>query len=528
MKPFLSIALVLTASFATTASPPKTRKLRATPFRVEETTIAQIHAAMRARRVTCRGLVEAYLARIDAYDKKGPSINSVVLLNPDALKTADELDARMKAGTAMRPLECIPVIVKDNYETKGLRTTAGSQSLGNFIPTRDAFVVQKLRDAGAIVLLKSNMAEFAFTPLETVGSILPGYTFNPYALNRTPAGSSGGTAAGVAANFGAVGLGTDTGNSIRGPSSHQSLVGIRSTMGLVSRTGVAPLNFLADIAGPITRTVEDAAVMLQVIAGPDPGDRVTLSSEGHIPSSYKAFLKKDALKGVRLGVLHAAYERPSADAEVLAVFKAALKELKAAGAEIVDPAAVDGLPQRPQGAGPCRGFKYDLEHYLAEAGAPVKTLDEIIKGSHFHPTIRQRLERAQTTDNAGDDSPGCQAVRDYRKKYGEAVLATMAKLKLDAFVYPTWSNPPAIIGDVQSNLAGDNSQVYSPTTGFPAITVPMGFTRGGTLPAGLTIFGRPWDEGRLFAFAYAYEQATHHRKPPPTTPPLKWRRGRGR
>ena len=523
MKPFLSIALVLTASFATTHGSPEARAIPAAPFRVEETTIARIHTALRAGQVTCRGLVEAYLARIDAYDKKGPSINAVVLLSPDTLKTADELDARMKAGTAMRPLECIPIIVKDNYETKGLRTTAGSQSLANFIPTRDAFVVQKIKDAGAIVLLKSNMAEFAFTPLETVSSILPGYTFNPYALNHTTAGSSGGTAAAIAANFGAVGLGTDTGNSIRGPSSHQSLVGIRSTMGLVSRTGVVPLNFLADIAGPITRTVEDAAAVLQVIAGPDPGDRVTLSSAGHIPSSYAAFLRRDALKGVRLGVLHAAYDRPSADAEVMAVFKAALEELKAAGAEIVDPAAVDGLAQvqRPQNAGPCRGFKYDLERYLAEAGAPVKTLEEIIKGGNFHPTIRRRLEGAQMTDAAGDDSPGCQAGRDYRKKFGDAVLATMATLKLDAFVYPTWSNPPAIIGDVRSNLAGDNSQVYAPTTGFPAITVPMGFTRGGTLPAGLTIFGRPWDEGRLFAFAYAYEQATHHRKPPPTTPPLR-------
>jgi Asp-tRNA(Asn)/Glu-tRNA(Gln) amidotransferase A subunit family amidase len=521
MKPFLLIAVVLTASLATAAKPQKKSSPRVTPFRVEEKTIAQIHAALRARQVTCRGLVEAYLARVAAYDQKGPSINAVVLLNPEALKNADELDVRLKSRAALRPLECIPVVVKDNYETKGLRTTAGSQSLANFVPTRDAFVVRKIREAGAILLFKSNMAEFAFTPLETVGSIQPGYTFNPYALNHTTAGSSGGTAASVAANFGAVGLGTDTGNSIRGPSSHQSLVGMRSTMGLVSRTGVVPLNFLADIAGPMTRTVEDNAVMLQVIAGPDPSDPVTLTSEGHIPSSYVAFLKRGALKGIRLGVLHGAYDRPTADPEVMAVFKNALQELKAAGAEIVDPAAVEGLPQRPQNPAPCRGFKYDLEHYLAEAGAPVKTLDEIIKSGMFHPTIRQRLERAQTNDSAGDDSPGCQASGEYRKKFGEAVLATMATLKLDAFVYPTWSNPPAIIGDVRSNLAGDNSQIYAPTTGFPAITVPMGFTRGGTLPAGLTILGRPWDEGRLFAFAYAYEQATHHRKPPLTTPPLK-------
>src|SRR5471030_1824876 len=224
-----TMAGVLAIAIHPTAAP-----MQAAPFQVEEATIAQIHTALRTNQLTCRALVGAYLARIDAYDKKGPAINAVVLLNPDALKTADEIDARIKAQGITKPLECIPVIVKDNYETKGLRTTAGSQSMSAFIPTRDAFVVQKIKDAGAIVLFKSNMAEFAFTPLETVSSILPGYTFNPYALNHTTAGSSGGTAAGIAANFGAVGLGTDTGNSIRGPSSHQSLVGIRSTMGLVS------------------------------------------------------------------------------------------------------------------------------------------------------------------------------------------------------------------------------------------------------------------------------------------------------
>src|SRR6185369_17471579 len=278
MKTLLSLALLLASSLPLVAQERTRRQTGPASFRVEEKTIAQIHAALRSRQVTCRGLVEAYLARINAYDQKGPSLNAVVLLNPEALKTADDLDLRMETA-AMRPLECIPVVVKDNYETKALRTTAGSQSLAKFIPTRDAFVVRKIREAGAIILFKSNMAEFAFTPLETVSSIQPGYTFNPYALNHTTAGSSGGTAAAVAANFGAVGLGTDTGNSIRGPSSHQSLVGIRSTMGLVSRTGVVPLNFLADIAGPMTRTVEDTAIVLQAIAGPDPSDPVTLTSE---------------------------------------------------------------------------------------------------------------------------------------------------------------------------------------------------------------------------------------------------------
>src|ERR1051325_8647539 len=221
MKTLLSLTLLLSCSLTLMAQERTRRPIRPTPFHVEEKTIAQIHAALRSRQVTCRGLVEAYLARINAYDQKGPSLNAMVLLNPEALQTADELDARMRSGTAMRPLECIPVVVKDNYETRGLRTTAGSQSLAKFIPTRDAFVVQKIREAGAIVLFKSNMAEFAFTPLETVSSIQPGYTFNPYSLNHTTAGSSGGTAAAVAANFGSVGLGTDTGNSIRGPPRRQ-------------------------------------------------------------------------------------------------------------------------------------------------------------------------------------------------------------------------------------------------------------------------------------------------------------------
>ena len=225
------------------------------PFDVVEASIADIHAAMRDGRVTCRQLVEAYLARIAAFDKQGPAINSLVVVNPDIRTEADEMDRRYRASGPTGPLHCIPMIVKDNFDTVGLQTAAGSLSMEGFVAASDAFQVRKIKEAGALVLAKSNMAEFAFSPYETVNSILPGYTRNPYRLDRVTAGSSGGTAAAVAASFGTVGLGTDTGNSIRGPSSHQALAGIRSTMGLTSRAGVIPLSYLADIAGPMARTV---------------------------------------------------------------------------------------------------------------------------------------------------------------------------------------------------------------------------------------------------------------------------------
>jgi Asp-tRNA(Asn)/Glu-tRNA(Gln) amidotransferase A subunit family amidase len=242
-------------------------------FRVDETTIPEIHRAMREQGLTARLLVEHYLARIEAYDKRGPALNTVITLNGRALERADSLDAYFRrTGDFVGPLHGIPVIVKDNFDTNDMPTTAGSLSLQGSVPPDDAFQVRKLREAGAIVLAKSNMAEFAFSPYETVGSALPGYTRNPYALNRVTAGSSGGTAGAVAANLGAVGMGTDTGNSIRGPSSHNCLVGIRSTMGLTSRDGIVPLYLDRDIGGPMTRTVEDAAIVFDVIAGHDPAD----------------------------------------------------------------------------------------------------------------------------------------------------------------------------------------------------------------------------------------------------------------
>jgi amidase len=501
------------------------------PFRVEEATIAEIHAALKAGRTTCRAIVEQYVRRIDAFDKNGPALNAIVLVNPNALAQADALDRGGWAG----PLHCVPTIVKDNFETIGLQSASGSLSLKGFVSTKDAFQVRRIKEAGAIVLAKSNMAEFAFTPYETVSSILPGYTRNPYALDRVTAGSSGGTAAAVAASFGAVGLGSDTGNSIRGPSSHQALVGIRSTMGLTSRAGVSPLSFLADIAGPMARTVEDTVAVFQVIVGADPDDSATIDNAGglhgpgwgpgpkpRVPDKYAASLLKEGLHGARIGVLRQAYERDTTDPEIVQVFSAAVEDLKHGGAFIIDPAAID-LSQvvRPQGGPPCGGFKYDMNRYLAALGdsVPVHSVEDIIKSRRFHPSVQRRLEQSQEGVENGPDTPACKAETKYRQLMRAAVLKTMDTHKLDAFVYPTWSNPPRLIGDLNTPH-GDNSQVFSPTTGFPSIQVPMGYTRG-TLPAGITFFGRAWDEGRLIKLAYSYEQATRHRRPPASTPPLR-------
>jgi Asp-tRNA(Asn)/Glu-tRNA(Gln) amidotransferase A subunit family amidase len=472
-------------------------------------------------------LVEQYLKRIDAYDKAGPALNAIVVVNPEALKEAEAKDRLFRQGIVSQPLFCVPTIVKDNFETIGLQSADGSLSLEGFISTRDAFQVKRIKEAGAIVLAKSNMAEFAFTPYETVSSILPGYTKNPYALDRVTAGSSGGTAAAVAANFAAVGLGSDTGNSIRGPSSHQALAGIRSTMGLTSRSGVAPLNLLADVAGPMTRSLEDAVQILQVIAGPDPDDPVTVAGTplaqqfspagrpGSIPD-YRAALQKDGLRGKRIGILRQAYERETTDAEIVKVFMAAVEDMRRAGATIVDPVRVD-LDQirRQQGVGMCGGFKYDINRWLASHSgrAPVKDLAAIIQSRKFHPSVHRRLEQSQEGTENGPETAACRAESEYRAQVRGAVMKTMDTEKLDGFVYPTWSNPPRLIGDLNTPH-GDNSQFFSPMTGFPAINVPMGYTRNNTLPAGITFFGRAWDESGLIALAYGYEQATKHRRAP--------------
>ena len=485
-----------------------------------EITIAETQRAISDHRITCHQVIEQYLERIRTYDQS-TRLNSLVLVNPKALAEADQFDAEFKLTQKIDGLQCIGVIVKDNYDTKDLQTTGGSLAMKWFVPATDAFMVQRIRAAGAIILAKSNMAEWAFSPYETVSSIA-GITRNPYNLDYVPAGSSGGTAAAVAANFGAVGLGTDTGNSIRGPSSHNALVGIRPTIGLTSRDGIIPLFLGADVGGPIVRTVEDAAALLDVVAGYDPNDPVTQNSVGHTPKSYKAFLNRQGLRGARIGVFRPYLDAPTGDSQIKELTEKAISDLKAQGAKIVDPFEIPNFEALTKNIF-CGDFQSDLNGYLEKhgQGAPYKTLAEIIDSGLYLPYIEGRLKSTAGAKPASEaDRTVCPDVYHNEKKmaFRAAIRAAMAANKLQAIIYPTWSNAPRKVGDEKSP-AGDNSQVLSPQSGFPAITVPMGYTHG-ELPAGLTFLGDAFDEGTLIKFAYAYEQATKHRHAPPKYPPL--------
>jgi amidase len=508
LKPFLLSILCLLILLMSCA--PKQGD-REKSFSVIETTIADIHETFRSGNLTCRELVEIYLERIEKYDKS-TRLNAIVVVNQNALERADELDEEFKKTGKLRPLHGIPVIVKDNYDTYDMQTTGGSMALIGSIPPDDSYQVRKLREAGAIMLVKSNMAEWAFSPYQTLSSTA-GVTCNPYDLNRVPAGSSGGTAAAVAANFGAVGLGTDTGNSIRGPSSHCSLVGIRSTMGLTSRDGIIPLYLRNDIGGPMCRTVEDAVRVLEVIAGYDPNDPITEKSKGKIPENYAQFLDKDGLKGARIGVFRLYTDVPTTDPEVLALFEQAIEDIKLAGAVIVDPFVIPDFGRLTKGIW-CDMFRHDINNYLASLGdsAPIKNLLEVYNKGLF--AVANKMEIFHSLEVPIQKEPACKDIYTEQKNviFQKAVLKAMADQNVDFIIYPTWSNPPRKLNDFKSP-AGDNSQLIPPHTGMPGFSVPMGFTYK-NLPAGLQIVGRHFDEPGLIRIAYSYEQATKHRIPP--------------
>ena len=487
-------------------------------FELVETTISDIHRAFRAGSLTSEQLVNAYLKRIKTYDQP-TKLNSIIVVNSEALATARALDAEFKKTGKLRPLHGIPVIVKDNFNTKGLQTTGGSIALKGFVPTEDAYQVRKLREAGAIVLAKSNMAEWAFTPMHSQSS-MAGETLNPYNLAYVPAGSSGGTAAAVAANLGAVGLGSDTGNSIRGPSSHNALAGFRTSLGLVSRYGIIPLYTRNDVGGPMCRTVGDAARLLEVTAGYDPNDPITKNSQGKIPKNYTQFLRKDGLKGARIGVLRQLSDK-NIHPEIKALFDQAIADITRAGAQIVDVTIADFDSLRANQG--CADFRADVELYLRTfvKRDSLKTLEDIIRVGGYSDIVRDRLtyQQTHTGRTKHPEIPCGDAFTDpLRIAYRKAIETEMDRQHVDALIYPTWNYPPALVGDAKG-YKGDNSQLIAPATGQPAFTIPMGFTTG-DLPAGIQFLGRIFDEPTLIRLTYAYEQATHHRIMPKRFPAL--------
>ena len=495
-------------------------------FRLLEATIDDVHASLTSGQITCPELVQLYLNRIEAYDKNGPELNAVQYVNPVALQEAQDLDAALESSGLVGSLHCIPVLLKDQVETRDMPTTYGSALFRDFVPERDATIVIQMKKAGAIVLAKTNMGEFAS---RYVGSAF-GLIRNAYDPNRNPSGSSGGTGTGITANFGMVGIGEDTGGSIRGPAAVSSLVGLRPTVPLVSRYGMMPANPANDTLGPMTRTVKDAAILLDVLAGYDPNDPFTAYSVGQVPASYTTFLEKDGLNGARIGVIREPMD-PKADPasddykKVRAVIDKAIGDLKSLGAEVVDPVTVPKIESVDE-TYVRNTFETEeaMNDYLAEhPNAPVKTLREILLSGTVTPW---RASGLMNVVGRSTDEQGYLEVLLAKEGLRQSVLKVMADDELDALVYATFDHQPSVIApDALTNPKTEdayglgNNRHLSPLIAFPAVTVPAGFTTD-ALPVGLEFLGRPFTEGVLLGLAYAYEQGTHRRKPPATTPPL--------
>lgn len=490
-------------------------------FVLHEAAIADVHAAMAAGELTARRLVDACLERIAAYDAAGPALNAVIALNPDARAIADELDARFRRSGPVGPLHGIPVLLKDNVNTKNMPTTAGSVSLKGYVPATDATIVRKLETAGAIILAKTNLHEFAVWG-ETVSS-LGGQTRNPYDLSRTPGGSSGGTGAGLAANYAILGVGTDTVNSIRSPASANCIVGLRPTVGLVSRSGIIPYSRVQDTAGPMARSVTDVAKMLNVLAGLDADDAATASSAGHVDPDYTRHLTTDRLKAARIGVLETFFGAADVHREVNDVVRGAIARIEREGATIVpvrDPALrADALVSEVSVH--FYDLKPDLNGYLSHSvpRAPAGSLEEIVASGQFSPGIAEELRKAVELDRSSADY----AERLSRQaKLRDRVLAILNENNLDALLFPHQQRLVVPIGSRQVERNGALASV----TGFPAIALPGGFsepTESAPLgvPVGVELLGRPWDEGRLIGLAYGIEQVLRCRVAPASVPPLR-------
>ena len=503
--------------------------LAADSIDLDSATIADLNAAFNAGTLTAEKLVQLCLARIKAYDRQGPSLRAVITINPKALEVARALDAERKAKGPRSPLHGIPIVLKDNYDTFDLPTTGGSVLLEGSVPPDDAFVVKKLRAAGAVILAKVNLSEFASG---AAYSSLGGQTLNPHDLSRTPSGSSGGTGVAVAAGYAVVGLGTDTGGSVRGPSTSNGIVGLKPTLGLLSRDGIIPLALSFDTGGPMARSVYDVAVTLGLMTGVDPTDKATAASAGNLETDYTKFLKDGALKGARIGV---ARDFIGFDQDVDWVVESSIGVMKQAGATMVD-------VRYPRWLLDAKGDFYSTVRYpefVAQIADYLATL-----GPKYPKTLDQLIERAKRVNSLRDDGGGPNPTRwtlftreaasgsidDYRYKavhdHGlpmiraivEGIIATE---KLDAIVYPTSSRRPALTSAPPDTPGGgrENGNNLANLTGFPDLIVPAGFT-GDRLPVGLSFFGPAFSEPKLLALGYAFEQATRARRRPVTTPAL--------
>ena len=489
-------------------------------FELDELTVRDLQQGMSSGKFSARSLTENYLARIEAIDKH--TINSVIELNPDALAIAAQLDQERKAKGPRGPLHGIPVLIKDNIGTHDrMMTTAGSLALLGSIPPRDSFVAQKLREAGAVILGKTNLSEWAnirSTHSTSGWSGRGGQTHNPYALNRNPCGSSSGSGAAVAGNLCAIAIGTETDGSIICPSNANGCVGIKPTVGLLSRAGIVPISHSQDTAGPMARTLADAAALLGALTGVDANDSATAASSGKAQSDYTRFLDPRALRGARLGVVRKAFGfNPAVDR----IMEEALAEMRRQGAEMVDPADLPtwGKWRDQENEILLYEFKADLNSYLTGLGphAPIHTLEEAIKFNDAHPT--QEMPFFGQELFVQSQSKGPLTSKDYRDALEaaqrltrkEGIDAIMDQHKLDALVAP--SGGPAWLTDpVDGDSFGGGSSSAAAVAGYPGITVPAGFIFG--LPVGISFFGRAWSEPTLIRIAYAFEQATKVRKPP--------------
>jgi amidase len=521
---FLLALAVAACSPAPRPSPPA-----GAAFDLEEATIADLQGRLTRGQETARSLVDEYLARIEAIDRGGPALHSVIEINPDARTIADGLDAERRAGRVRGPLHGIPILIKDNIATAdAMMTTAGSLALEGAKPPADAFVAAQLRRAGAVILGKTNLSEWAnfrSTHSTSGWSGRGGQTKNPYALDRSPSGSSSGSGAAASANLAAAAIGTETDGSIVSPSSASGLVGIKPTLGLVSRTGIVPIAHSQDTAGPMARTVADAALLLGAIAGSDPSDAATRESEAKRARDYTAFLDAGGLKGARLGVVRKRLTGylPSVDR----VFDAAVNEMKALGATVIDPADIPGLGEYDEAELEVLlyEFKDDLNRYLAELGpgAPVHSLQEIIEFNTTHagremPYFAQELmERAQRKGPLSDAAYKAAIEKSQRLARG-GIDTVMRKYSLDALIAPTEA-PAWPLDPIDGDHFLGGSSTPAAVAGYPHVTVPAGQVFG--LPVGVSFVGQPWSEATLIKLAFAYEQATKHRAPPAFAPTVK-------